>query len=73
MLIKNDGVFIMHEKKCEFSWWEDNKEMTKVNSGALYYTFGTSGINYEMAQHFKSVAWWKKRKKLTVERHCTVS
>ena len=65
MLIKNDDVFIMHKKKCEFSWWEDNKEMTKVNSGALYYTFGTSGINYEMAQ--------KKRKKPTVERHCTVS
>ena len=25
----------MHEKRCEFSWWEGNKEMTIINWGAL--------------------------------------
>ena len=38
----------MHEKRCEFSWWEDDK----VNWGALHYTFGTSGKNYDIVQNF---------------------
>ena len=44
-------VFIMHEN--EFSWWEDNKEMTKINWGALYCTFGMSGMNYKVARNFR--------------------
>ena len=43
----------MHEKRCEFSWWGDNKEMTIVNLGSLYYAFGASGITYEVAQHLE--------------------
>ena len=59
MLIKKWLRIYYAWKKCKFSWWEDNKEITKINSGALYYTFGKFGINYEMVQHFKSVAQWK--------------
>ena len=35
----------MHGERCDFSWWEDIKEMTVTNSGAwaLYCIFGTSG------------------------------
>ena len=40
----------MHEKKCEFSWCEDNKEMTIVNWESLYYTFGASSKHYKAAQ-----------------------
>ena len=35
--------------------------MTVINLEALYYTFGTSGINYEVAQNFK-VSLDEKRK-----------
>ena len=45
----------MHEKRCECSWWEDNKEM------GLYYTFTTSGMNYEVAQNIR-VSLNEKRK-----------
>ena len=43
----------MHEKRCEFSWWRDNKEITIINWGALYYAFGTSNITYEVVQHLE--------------------
>ena len=43
----------MYEKGCEFSWWEDDKEMTIIDWGGLYHTFGTSGINYDVAQNFR--------------------
>ena len=39
----DEDVFIMHEKKLEFSWWEKNKEMTIINWWAWYYTIGTFG------------------------------
>ena len=26
-----EGVFIIYEKWCEFSWWEDNKRMTTID------------------------------------------
>ena len=56
----------MHEKRCECSWWEDNKEM------GLYYTFRTSGINYKVAQNI-NVAQWKKEKQFKIaERQNTV-
>ena len=33
----------MHEKRLEFSWSAENKEMIIVNWGVWYYTFVTSG------------------------------
>ena len=45
----------MHEERCEFSWWEDIKEMAIINLGAwtLYYTFGTSGKNCKKCRLMK--------------------
>ena len=37
----------MYDKRLEFSWWEDNKEMTVINWGVWYCTFGTSGKKKE--------------------------
>ena len=33
----------MHEKRLDFSWWEDNKKMTIINWEAESYIFGTPG------------------------------
>ena len=51
----------MHENRCEFNWWEANREMTVINWESLYYTFGTSRRNYEVAKNFK-VSLDEKRK-----------
>ena len=55
MLIKiwGKGCELLHEKRCDFSWWEDKKKMTIINWGALYYSFGTSSKNYKVAQNFR--------------------
>ena len=37
------GASIMHEKRCEFSWWKDNKENDNRNDKKK--TEMTSGIN----------------------------
>ena len=41
------------QKVHGFSWWKDKKEMTIINWGALCYSFGTSGLNYIVAQNFR--------------------
>ena len=43
MLIKYEDVFIMHEKRLEFSWYEEKKDMIIINWVAWYHTLETSG------------------------------
>ena len=44
MLIKIWGrIYYASKKVDEFSWRGENKEMAKINWGAWYYIFGTSG------------------------------
>ena len=53
MLIETWARIYYASKRCEFSWWEDKKEMTLTNWRALCYNFGTSGLNYKMTQNFR--------------------
>ena len=71
MLINIWRLFIMHEKRCAISWWEDNKEII-LNWGALYHTFGTSGIDYDLVQNFRILLDEKKKSNLKETKHCNL-
>ena len=52
MLMKIEDVFILHEKKCEFTWWENKKEKTIIHWGPLKRS-SASGKNYQLVQNFR--------------------
>ena len=52
----------MHEKRLEFSWSEENKEMIITNSGVWYYTFVTSGKKSN--PNVYSIGWGKNESNL---------
>ena len=53
MLMKIWGHIYYAWERHEFAWWEDNKEMTTVHWGALYYTLGESDKNYIVHQSLR--------------------
>ena len=57
----------MNEKRLEFSWEEDSKEMTIINQG-----LGMSCKNYKVAQNFR-VSLDEKTKGNFAERQNTVT
>ena len=53
MLMKIWGHIYYAWERHEFAWWEDNKEMTTVHWGALYYTLKESDKNYIVHQSLR--------------------
>ena len=47
---KNMNTYLICMKRCEFSWLEDNKEMTAIKWSDLYCTFG---VPLELTQNFR--------------------